>query len=89
MTEFITERISELLVENYGGEEITRTSQINECTNFVTDIGMSSLDLLDFIIMCDSEFSINIRQAELGSIKTVGDMVTIVHKYMGESKAGV
>lgn len=50
-------------------------------TNF-KDIGLDSLDLMDMVVRMEKELKIQIPDDELMSMKTIGDLVTVVEKLM-------
>ena len=61
-----------VIVEIAGpnGEGITEDSEISEI--------MDSLDDVEFLMMIEEEFEIDIDESELNGIKTVGDIVKLI-----------
>lgn len=68
------ERIIELLE---GYDKVT-TKDISEKSNFVTDLGLDSLDVVEVVMEVEHEFNIQIPDHEADSLKTVGQTVDYI-----------
>ena len=65
------ERIINLLSEKLGYD----TTEIKESQDFVSDLGADSLDMVEIIMGIEQEFGLTIEDSEIGTIKTVGDLI--------------
>ena len=72
----IFERIKEALVKHAGVEE----NKITMEANFVEDLNIDSLDLVDLIIMLEEEYNLEFDEDAAEGIKTVGDVVEYINK---------
>ena len=64
------EKISKIIAEQLSAN----VAEINEETKFKEDLGADSLDLFELVMALEDEYSIEIPQEELESLKTVGDV---------------
>ena len=71
------ERIKNLLIDelNVDADRITEDAELS------ADLGVNSLELADFVLLCEEKFDIVIDDEDLHTFITVGDVV----KYL-ESK---
>lgn len=65
------ENVKQVLVDNLhiNADNITMEAEL------VSDLGINSLDLADFVYSCEEKFNIEISDEDLGSFRTVGDIV--------------
>ena len=71
----IFEKLKHLIAEQFNIDEETVTME----TSFADDLDADSIDLVDFIMSVEEEFSLpEIEETELEGIKTVGDVVNFV-----------
>lgn len=57
--------------------------QITMETNFLNDLGLSSLDVVNMIVAFEDEFEIEIPDRKLSEIVTVGDVVKLLQEEYG------
>lgn len=69
----IRERLKELAIEHLdiNPEEIDFNSKIS-------DLDIDSIDLVDFIMVLEDEFSIEFSDEELDEIETLADIVSLI-----------
>ncbi|MDR1082750.1 MAG: acyl carrier protein [Coriobacteriales bacterium] len=74
MSEDTFEVVKRVLVDqlNVDEEEVTLAAAIND------DLGADSLDAVELIMSLEEEFDLTIEAAAAESLKTVGDVVTLV-----------
>ncbi len=71
----ILEKLKKLIAEQFGKDEDEITAE----TSFADDLDADSIDLVDFIMAVEEEFSLpEIEETELEGIKTVGDVANFV-----------
>jgi acyl carrier protein len=51
-------------------------------TRFIEDLGADTIDMVHLIIRLEKAFNISILDKDASSIKTVGEMITCVEKYV-------
>jgi acyl carrier protein len=70
----ISKRVIALTAGQLGVEE----SKINEETDFQTDLGADSLDIVELIMAFEDEFDINVNDDAAGKIKTVKQVIDYI-----------
>ena len=71
------ERIRDILVEYV---DVPR-EQITLATNLLSDLGLSSLDIVDVIVAFEEEFGIEVPDRKFSRIVTVEDVVRMLEEY--------
>ena len=71
-------RIVEILVNTFGvdGERVTRSSKLGD------DLDIDSIDAVDLIVQLKPMIGSNLRPEAFKSVRTVGDVVDVVHSMM-------
>ena len=69
------EKLTEIL-EEYLGEKVEITPE----TELLSDLGMSSFDLIQLVCTIEEEFGIEILDRALKNIKTVGDVMSRIEE---------
>lgn len=49
----------------------------------IREAGIDSLDLVELIMWCESEFEVEIVNSEIAELKTLGDLVTLLKVKVG------
>ncbi|MBR6089635.1 MAG: acyl carrier protein [Anaerolineaceae bacterium] len=68
------ERLTKIIRENTGDNSIT----ITENTVLISDLGLSSLDLVNLACAVEDEFDIEIPDRAIRTFKTVGDVMVFI-----------
>ena len=68
------EQVKKIIVEKLGVKE----DQITEKATFVNDLGADSLDVVEFVMEVEKEFSITIPDEDAIKLQTVGDAVKYI-----------
>lgn len=55
-------------------------SQITSNSNFMEDMGVDSLDLVDLIMSVEEEFDIEIEESEIDTLTTVDSLAEYIYK---------
>ena len=71
------QEIKKLLVEQMGIE----ASAITPNAKLIADLRLNSLELAEFILVCEEEFGITIDDNELRRLVVVNDIAAYVEKY--------
>ena len=72
----VFEKVKAMLAENLGCEE----DRITEDTVILEDLEADSLDLVEFMMSVEEEYSIEVEDEDLERIKTVGDVVRYIEE---------
>ncbi len=75
----IEARLKELLYEiddEIDVDEITEESRLKE------DVGLSSVAMLYMAVSIENEFEIDLSDANMNDLVTVGDVVELIEKYL-------
>jgi acyl carrier protein len=65
------ERIISLLAYRLGYDE----TEINENQDFINDLGVDSLDMVEIVMDIEKEFGLKVEDKEIAEIKTVSDLI--------------
>lgn len=73
--EKVSKKVIEILKENYHTpDEILQEHKLYE------DIGLDSIDVVEFTMLCEDEFKASIPHEKIEEIKTVNDVVEAIAK---------
>lgn len=76
MSQDVFERVKKVTVKKLSCKEEEVTME----ASFTEDLGADSLDVVELVMALEDEFSIEIPDEEVNSIKTVGDAVNYITK---------
>ena len=76
--EMIEEKLKELLHEI--DEEID-VSAVTEASRLKEDVGLSSVAMLYMAVSVENEFGIDLTDAKMEDLRTVGDVVALIEQY--------
>lgn len=68
------EKLTNIIREYTGDDSIS----INENTVLISDLGLSSLDLVNLVCSVEDEFDIEIPDRAIKGFKTVGDVIAFI-----------
>ena len=71
------ETIVDILTENAE----TVPAAITEQTELVSDMGFSSLDVVNLVVRFEDEFNIEIPDKDIRTLKTVGDILRYIEDH--------
>lgn len=77
--EEIFNKIKDMIADNFDVDK----DKITEDTNFMDDLDADSIDLVEFILQLEDEFSAEIPDDEAEKIKTIGDAVSYIKAHQG------
>ena len=75
----IEEKLKELL---YEIDEEIPVDEITEASLLKEDVGLSSVAMLYMAVSIENEFEIDLSDADMGSLKTVGDVISLIAEYL-------
>lgn len=67
----IFDKVVSLISEHFN----VSSADVNNDTNFVTDLNADSLDMVELIMAFEEEFDVQIEDEDLSKIKTISDVV--------------
>jgi len=70
----VFEKVKEIIVSQLGVEEDEVTLE----SSFVDDLGADSLDMVEFVMVLEEEFNIEVPETDADKIVTVGDAVEYI-----------
>ena len=70
----VFEKVKEIVVSQLGVEEDEVTLE----ASFVDDLGADSLDMVEFVMVLEEEFNIEVPETDADKIVTVGDAVEYI-----------
>lgn len=76
MTTF--EKVKKIVIEKLGVDE----AKVVETADFINDLGADSLDVVEFIMEVEKEFSITIPDEDAAQLKTVADAVKYIDSHI-------
>ena len=68
------EKLTKIIREHTGDDSIV----IDETTVLISDIGLSSLDVVNLVCAVEDEFDIEIPDRTIKTFKTVGDVMDFI-----------
>jgi acyl carrier protein len=68
------DKVKEILVEELGCEEADVTLE----ANVIEDLDADSLAIMQVVMEIEGEFDIEVPEAEVANLKTVGDIVNYI-----------
>jgi acyl carrier protein len=71
----VYERLKQVLVEEFGLQD----HQIEPTTHLVNDLDLDSIDWINMAVALEVRTGRKLRQEDLASIRTVQDVVDIIH----------
>lgn len=74
MAENITEKVTEIIVEQLG----VSADQVKPESNLIDDLGADSLDAVELVMAVEEEFGIEVPDEEAEKLRSVGDIVSHV-----------
>ena len=75
----IEEKLKVLLAEI---DEELAVDQISEDSLLKEDVGLSSVAMLYMAVSIENEFGIDLSEAKISDLKTVGDVVRLIEQYL-------
>ena len=76
MKEEIFEQLKEIIFDYLGDDEI----ELKLESNFIDDIGLSSLDMISIVGQVEDTFEIVVEDEDIANIKTMSDAIEYIVK---------
>jgi acyl carrier protein len=75
----IEERIIKVIKNRFPDTPINREMNLRE------DLGMESLDLMEFVMDLEDEFNVNIPDDRYSTVKTIDDIIIMMEKHCDQA----
>ncbi len=75
MEEKLFPRVLEILLTRFDSAFMPSKEMITLDSSLYDDIGMESLDVIDFLIGVETAFSVNMNDAEAKNVRTIRDVI--------------
>ena len=72
----VAERVKKIVVEHLGVE----ADKVKDNASFIDDLGADSLDTVELVMALEEEFGIEIPNADMEAISTVGAAIALVDR---------
>jgi acyl carrier protein len=76
----VYDRLRAVLVGEFG----LRDEQLGPDAHLVEDLDLDSIDWIDMAVALEVQLGRELREAELGSIRTIQDVVDVIHRKLHE-----
>lgn len=76
----IFDKISQMIKEQMHHEDM----EVTEETSLKDELGVDSIDLMEFVVNLEDEFSIEIPDDDIETIKQLGDMLDYLEGRLGK-----
>jgi|GEM_PF-364520 len=78
----VAERVVALVIDLFGDKAMAAGPE----TRFVQDLGGDRLDIVLLVMSAGEEFGVEVPDADLGKIETVGDLTDCVRRLLAEKR---
>lgn len=78
MEEKLFPRILEILLTRFDCAFMPKKESITIDSALAGDIGMESIDILDFLIAVETVFSVNLNNESVTGVRTIRDVILLV-----------
>jgi acyl carrier protein len=80
------EELKLIMGEYMDDENKLRLATINDDTDFVNDINMDSIDMVDIVIRVENKYGIEIKNETIAKLNTVGKCLDVIQARLSEKE---
>ena len=80
------EELKLIMGEYMDDENKLRLATINDDTDFVNDINMDSIDMVDIVIRVENKYDIEIKNETIAKLNTVGKCLDVIQARLSEKE---
>ena len=80
------EELKLIMGEYMDDENKLRLATINDDTDFVNDINMDSIDMVDIVIRVENKYGIEIKNETIAKLNTVGKCMDVIQARLSEKE---
>src|ERR1700754_2712542 len=78
----IEEKVKDIIVEQLG----VNPEQVTPQASFIEDLGADSLDIVELVMACEEEFSVEVPDEDAEKLQTVGDVIKYIEERAKQAK---
>ena len=82
--DIIKAEVNRILVEQFELDE----NALKPNLNLFQDLGLDSLDAIDMVIAFQAKFEVKLKDDDMRSIRTLGDIYSMIERYSDEGLLG-
>lgn len=79
----IKTELTEMLIEDLA----IREEKIKEEAKMIDNLGLDSIDIIEFILLCEKQYEISIPDIDVEKVVTFEDVINYLYKRVWEGKA--
>jgi acyl carrier protein len=80
----LLEDLKSLMGEYMHDDDKAKLATINDDTDFVNDLNMDSIDMVDVVIKAENKYGIEIKNETIVKLNTVGKCLDVVQERLAE-----
>lgn len=80
----LLEEIKSLMGEYMHDEDKLKLASITDDTDFVNDLNMDSIDMVDVVIQAENKYGIEIKNETIAKLNTVGKCLDVMQERLAE-----
>jgi acyl carrier protein len=80
----LLEEIKSLMGEYMHDEDKLKLATITDDTDFVNDLNMDSIDMVDVVIKAENKYGIEIKNETIAKLNTVGKCLDVMQERLAE-----
>ena len=81
------EELKLIMGEYMDDENKLRLATINDDTDFVNDLNMDSIDMVDIVIRVENQYGIEIKNETIAKLNTVGKCLDVIQARLLEKES--
>jgi acyl carrier protein len=82
----LLEDLKSLMGEYMHDRDKIKLATITDDTDFVNDLNMDSIDMVDVVIKAENKYGIEIKNETIAKLNTVGKCLDVVQERLSEKK---
>ena len=83
----LLEDLKEMMSEYMDDTAKQKLATITDDTDFVNDLNMDSIDMVDIVIKAENKYGIEIKNETIAKLNTVGKCLTVMEQRLAEKEA--
>jgi acyl carrier protein len=80
----LLEELKSLMGEYMHDEDKSKLANITDDTDFVNDLNMDSIDMVDVVIRAENKYGIEIKNETISKLNTVGKCLDVMQERISE-----
>ncbi|HVM86598.1 MAG TPA: phosphopantetheine-binding protein [Puia sp.] len=80
----ILEELKSMMGKYMHDEDKVKLADITDDTDFVKDLNMDSIDLVDIVIQAENKYGIEIKNETISKLNTIGACLDVIQQRLAE-----